>query len=105
MLPVVLKQERSACFLQEIKKNIFKIFKINIQYPLFTKFIYWNNAAGYWKKNKDSDAISKIILHPYKDIPLYICGENYADVQAWMESALNTSNKVVNKIIKNKYVI
>ena len=100
-----LKDKKKDLFLQEIKKNIFKIFKIKIQYPLFTKFIYWNNAAGYWKKNKDSTVISKKILHPYKDIPLYICGENYSKNQAWMEGALNTSKSVVNKIIKNKYVI
>ena len=92
--------------MQEIKKSIFKIFHIKIEDPLFTKFIYWNNGVAYWKKNINSTAISKKILHPYKNIPLYICGENYAKTQGWMESALNTSNSVINKIIKKyKYIV
>jgi len=51
-----------------------------------------------WKKNYDSEIISKYIINPINNI--YICGETYSLFnQAWIEGALETSDKVVKKII------
>ena len=39
------------------------------------------------------------MIQPYNNINLYIIGENYSLDQAWIEGALDTSNKVLKKII------
>ena len=71
-----------------------------MQIPIFTKVCYWKCAVGFWKKNKNSTEISNKVIHPMVDIPLFICGENYSEIQGWIEGALETSMEVVNKIIK-----
>jgi len=86
--------------INELKKNITKTFHINMVTPLFTKVCYWKCAIGFWKKNKNSTILSNNVIHPIVDIPLFICGENYSEIQGWIEGALETSMKVVNKIIK-----
>jgi monoamine oxidase len=56
---------------------------------------YWELGTGFWLKDKDSTILSKKILKPYNNIPLYICGENYSESQGWMEGALETSEKII----------
>jgi len=82
-----------------IKKLLDKTFNIKTELPLFIKKSYWECGVGYWKQNTDSKIISKQMLHPIKDIPLYICGENYSTTQGWIEGALLSSNQLIKKII------
>jgi protoporphyrinogen oxidase len=82
----------------KIKKLIYKTFNIDINEPIFKKKSYWNCGIGYWKKNYDSNIISKQILKPL-NIPLYICGENYSENQGWIEGALITSMQIIDMII------
>lgn len=84
--------------LENIKKNIYKTYKIKINDPIFLKRFYWKCGTGMWKKNKDSTILSKKIIQPFKSIPLYICGENYSETQGWIEGALETSENVIKKI-------
>jgi monoamine oxidase len=84
----------------QLKKNIKKTFHIEISNPIFTKKCYWDMGFAYWKKNKNSSIISKKILQPYNEIPLFICGENYSSNQGWIEGGLETSNLVIDKIMK-----
>ena len=36
------------------------------------------------------------MIQPYKDVPLYVCGENYSENgQQWIEGALETANSVL----------
>jgi monoamine oxidase len=82
----------------KLKENTKKTLNIEIPKPIFTKLSYWKCAIGFWKKNKDSQIISKKIIKPIKDIDLYICGENYSETQGWIEGALETSSNVINRI-------
>ena len=59
------------------------------------KVFYWPEGVGYWGVGADSAALEREFLHPYPEIPVYVCGENYShEHQQWMEGALNTANKV-----------
>ncbi len=61
---------------------------------------YWDCGVSIWKKGVDYKKLYKDMLQPIKNEKLYIIGENYSLDQAWMEGALDTSNKILNKIIK-----
>jgi monoamine oxidase len=87
-------------FINNLKKNIYKTYNKKIEDPIYTKISYWECAIGFWKKNKDSNIVSNIIIHPINNINLFICGENYSETQGWIEGALETSFKVVNQINK-----
>jgi len=86
-------------FIYHLKNNIFKTFHKKIENPIYTKPSYWNCAVGFWKKKKDSTILSNKIIHPIPNINLFICGENYSETQGWIEGALETSFKVIDKII------
>ncbi len=52
-------------------------------------------------KGADSASLEKTFLHPFPEMPLYICGEHYsADSQQWIEGALLTAKKVVERIVQ-----
>jgi monoamine oxidase len=71
----------------------------NIPKPDWTSEHYWEYGVGYWKVGIDSDKIISKILKPIKKDNIFICGENYSKHQAWIEGALDTAHKIVNKII------
>ena len=67
--------------------------------PIYFKTHYWKVGAHHWKPGYDSDIITGIMLNPLNNV--YICGEAFSTKQAWMEGALETSEKVI-KLIKNE---
>lgn len=71
----------------------------NIPEPTYYYTYLWKEGCHYWKKNKDSEKLSKEMLNPMENI--YICGESFSQQQAWMEGALQTSKEVV-ELINNK---
>lgn len=80
-----------------IQSELKRLFpKKNIPDPVFIKTHYWKEGVYFWKKGYHSDLISKMIINPIKNI--YICGEAFSQNQTWMEGALETSIKVINKI-------
>lgn len=61
---------------------------------------YWKAGVGYWSVGADSHYVSRNILRPFGELPLFICGENYSQSnQQWMEGALETAHKVVEMIV------
>jgi len=63
--------------------------------PKHTEVFYWDCGVGYWAVGSDSHKVAEKMIQPYKDIPLYVCGENYSENgQQWIEGALETANKV-----------
>jgi hypothetical protein len=78
--------------------------------PEWIKHYYWANGAGYWLPRVNSTDIYNTIydLSNYdsccatKLSNIYICGENYSRHQAWVEGALDTSNKVLEAISIHK---
>lgn len=67
--------------------------------PLETNNYYWDNGMSYWKKNIDAKKISKKMIQPKVNVPLYVCGDSYSLQQAWIEGGLSTSYSVF-KLIK-----
>lgn len=81
---------------QELVKLYKETLGIDIPSPISTKVFHWKCGVGYWGKGADSEALERTFLKPFKDMPLYICGEHYsADSQQWIEGALLTARKVV----------
>jgi protoporphyrinogen oxidase len=95
---IKLKNENENLFIEQLKKNIYKAFKKKIENPIYTKTCYWSLGTGFWLKNKNSTILYDKILQLNKDIPIFICGENYSESQGWMEGALETSFDVIEKI-------
>jgi len=64
------------------------------------KFFYWPEGVGYWALGANSLALEKELLRPYKDMPLFVCGENYSHShQQWMEGALDTAKKTADSLL------
>ena len=91
------KLKKDNLIINIINTELKKIFNIDIPNPIKLHSYYWINGCHYWKKNNDSEFISKYIINPINNI--YICGETYSLYnQAWIEGALETSNKVIKKL-------
>ena len=83
----------------ELVKELKKVFQVPIQKPIYNIICYWNCGVGYWKKNKNSQVLSKKILQLNHEEELFIVGENYSTNQGWNEGALETVNELM-KILK-----
>jgi hypothetical protein len=73
---------------------------LDIKTPIsHVNMFYWPNGVGYWGVGASSQKLEKELLHPFKRLPFFICGENFsAKHQQWMEGALETSEKVVDMV-------
>jgi monoamine oxidase len=54
----------------------------------------WNS----WNIGVESATVQKSIIKPAADHPVYICGEAYSDAQGWVEGALQTADRVLEKL-------
>ena len=74
--------------------------ELHIKTPISNiNMFYWPNGVGYWGVGANSEKLERELLHPFKNIPFFICGENFsAKHQQWMEGALETSDKVVGLV-------
>jgi monoamine oxidase len=84
---------------KELAKLYKETFGIDIAMPISTKVFHWGCGVGYWGKGADSAHLEKLFLQPFVDTSLYVCGEHYsANNQQWIEGALETAKKVVDKL-------
>jgi monoamine oxidase len=86
-----------------VNKELLRLMKlttcIDVPYPQKTHIFYWKYGVGYWKIGADSNYTSQKLIKPYDDMDLFICGEHYSEKnQQWMEGALETSMKVLEKL-------
>lgn len=85
---------------RELQRLIKQTCKIDIPIPEHTKIFYWKHGVAYYGTEFDSETMVKKIMKPYKDIPLFVCGENFSEKQSqWIEGSLETSEKVVKQIL------
>ncbi|HEX2204403.1 MAG TPA: hypothetical protein VHG91_13925, partial [Longimicrobium sp.] len=54
----------------------------------------WNS----WNIGVQSDQVQKEIAQPDPQVPVYICGEAYSDAQGWVEGALQSTDRVLQKL-------
>jgi hypothetical protein len=90
--------------LKDVNKELIRLMKLStgldIPEPLETHVFYWSCGTGYWGVGADSDVLTESLLHPFPDKSLFICGEHFSALgQQWMEGALETGSRVLNKIM------
>ena len=92
-----MEKESKSKLINYLLKECERMFGIkNIPKPIWTKSFFWENGVGDWKKNYDSKQIEKMIMKPYRDDRIFICGENYSSrYQCWIEGSLETSENVL----------
>ena len=82
-----------------LSQNLKKIFNKDIPEPIFLNCHYWKYGNHFWLPLYDNKIVSNYMLNPLYN--LYICGESYSNNQAWIEGALETSEKILF-LLKNK---
>ena len=94
---------------KELKKEIHESTNIIIprEEPIQTNIYYWKCGVGYWGIGANSKEISQNMIHPQiLGNNIFCCGEHYSEkFQQWIEGALETSEKVINLLLKNKNYI
>ena len=95
---------------QKIKKEIEQSTGIIIpREPLQTNVYYWKCGVGYWGIGANSTEISQKMIQPFINETkinemkhIFCCGEHYSEKnQQWIEGALETSKKVLEKLMSN----
>jgi len=78
----------------KIMSSIRSLFPLrSIPNPLFFKLHPWTSGCTYWLPGSyNVEEESHNSLQPNKQIPLFMCGESFAVHQAWMESALEQAD-------------
>tara|TARA_Y100000991_G_C21970547_1_gene349213 strand:+ start:1567 stop:3036 length:1470 start_codon:yes stop_codon:yes gene_type:complete len=83
-----------------LKQNLERIFPDKvIPDPTFLNCHYWKNGNHFWLPLYENKKIQDYMINPIKN--LYIAGESYSMNQAWIEGALETSDKVI-RLLKKK---
>jgi monoamine oxidase len=68
--------------------------------PEDTQLFYWPCGVGYWGVGANSAETSKKLIQPAPDVPFYVCGEHYSEMnQQWIEGALETSEAVLARLL------
>jgi hypothetical protein len=84
---------------KELQRLMKQVLGIMIPMPVETRVFYWGCGVGYWGKGADSRAISSLMVQPFEEKKLYVCGENFSENnQQWMEGGLDTAENVLRKI-------
>ena len=82
-----------------------KLFNIKIPEPHLFKIYYWKDGCSYWLPGLyDVKEASERMMNP---LPLshpnvYVCGESYSTNQAWIESALEHTDAMLERYILTK---
>ena len=91
----------SSVLKRTIKGYISQTFDIETPLPVAIKMFYWEKGVAYFTKGFDSTTMTKKIMVPYSELPLFVCGENYSENNtAWIEGALDTSDYVIKQAHK-----
>lgn len=55
----------------------------------------FGGGANFWHIGVKSHEVSKAIVHPMENEPVFICGESYSHEQGWAEGALKTAEDML----------
>jgi len=85
-----------------VMKDVRKLFPDKkIPNPLFIAAYLWDLGATYWKPGHyDPERVSRDLIHPLPmQLPgVYMTGESWSLKQAWVEGALEQTNKMLNQL-------
>jgi monoamine oxidase len=95
-----LYQKNKNELIQELRKEILQTTGKIIPEPMEIHVFYWPCGVGYWGIGANSEEISRKMIQPLTKHPnIYCCGEHFSEKnQQWMEGALETSQKVIDRI-------
>lgn len=98
-----LYQKGKKPLIEELRKEIRQTTGKIIPEPMEIHVFYWSCGVGYWGIGANSEEISQKMIQPLTKHPnIYCCGEHFSEKnQQWMEGALETSQKVIDKISDN----
>lgn len=73
---------------------------VDMPKPVSVRVFYWGCGVGYWGVGSDSSRFfEEMMCLAGSNVPLFLCGEHYSmSHQQWMEGALETAEKVIEKI-------
>lgn len=83
-----------------VMADVRKFFSNDIPEPTFFKAHYWPSGCTYWQPgNYDPYKESENACKPLASIPsLFMCGESFSTRQAWVEGALDHTDKCLELI-------
>jgi monoamine oxidase len=55
----------------------------------------YGGGANFWHVGVKSHEVSRDIVQPMKEVPVFICGESYSHAQGWVEGALATTEDML----------
>ena len=55
----------------------------------------YGGGANFWSLHVESQTVSKKILQPMPNVPVYVCGDAYSHAQGWVEGALATAERML----------
>jgi monoamine oxidase len=97
----ILNTEGESSLEREIRKETRALFPdLDIPRPIFFKAHLWKHGCTYWTPGLyDPRQLGENIMRPlpYCWQNVYVCGESYSERQAWMEGALEHSEKLLRK--------
>ena len=84
-------------------RHLRELFDVPPPEPRAAGFKDWggpteHGAYNVWLVGRPSWAVIPRMVQPLAEVPLYVCGESYADSQGWIEGALETSDVVVERL-------
>ncbi len=76
--------------------------RLDIPQPYAAAYRDWGEdpyggGANYWHLHVDSMRVSEEILQPKPPVPVFICGEAYSHNQGWVEGALETADRMLER--------
>ena len=92
----VLKERGDAALEAVVLADVRRVFpEYKIPRPTFTKAHYWGTGASYWLPGSyDPEVESMKAMRPLESFKgLYMCGESWSLRQAWVEGALEHTQK------------
>jgi hypothetical protein len=98
----ILKRYGEKGVSKRIIKESEELFQRKIPEPHVFKMYYWKEGCSYWLPGLyDVHEYSQAIMQPLplKNPNIFVCGESYAANQAWVESALEHTNEMLNRYI------
>ena len=81
---------------KQIKKLLDEMFPDKkIKEPEWITMHYWDAGDHMWNPGTNSKKVQKSLDNIYLKKGIYILGETYCDIQAWIEGAIETVHKKV----------
>jgi monoamine oxidase len=73
--------------------------------PDGSAFMFWGGDPletgwHFWRPGDVSDEVMELAIQPQPEVPLHIAGEAFSRSQSWVEGALETAEKVIERLLE-----